>query len=112
MVDAVVMHIPSRKMLFRAPGVSQIKGLSTPVNLSEELRVDSEKGFNEAVDKMIRNLDTQLVAFEERVKSSPEEYTVVHSGGGRSGGGALGLPASLLISLFLCAGAWWARRAS
>jgi len=110
MVDAVVMHIPSGKMLFRAPGVSQIKGLSTPINLSEELRVDSEKGFNEAVDKMIVNLDAQLVAFEEKAKSSPEEYQIVHSGGS-SGGGAFGLPVAALISLLLCAGAWWARRA-
>jgi len=110
MVDAVVMHIPSGKMLFRAPGVSQIKGLSTPINLSEELRVDSEKGFNEAVDKMIVNLDAQLVAFEEKAKSSPEEYKIVHSGGS-SGGGAFGLPVAALISLLLCAGAWWARRA-
>jgi len=110
MVDAVVMHIPSGKMLFRAPGVSQIKGLSTPINLSEELRVDSEKGFNEAVDKMIVNLDAQLVAFEQKAKSSPEEYQIVHSGGS-SGGGAFGLPVAALISLLLCAGAWWARRA-
>ena len=110
MVDAVVMHIPSRKMLFRAPGVSQIKGLSTPVNLSEELRDDSEKGFNEAVDKMIVNLDAQLVAFEEKAKSSPEEYQIVHSGRS-SGGGAIGLPIAALIALLLGAGAWWARRA-
>lgn len=109
MVDAVVMHIPSRKMLFRAPGVSQVKGLSTPVNLSEELRVDSEKGFNEAVDKMIVNLDAQLVAFEEKVKASPEEYQVVQSGGS-SGGGAVGLPAALFMFLLLLGGAWWSRR--
>jgi len=109
MVDAVVMHIPSRKMLFRAPGVSQIKGLSTPVNLSEELRVDSEQGFNEAVDKMIVNLDAQLIVFEEKVKASPEEYKVVQSGGS-SGGGALGLPIGVLISLLLTGGVWWSRR--
>jgi rhombotail lipoprotein len=59
---------------------------------------------------MIANLDTQLVAFEERVKSSPQEYTVVHAGRS-SGAGALGLPAGVLISVLLCAGAWWARRA-
>jgi len=110
MVDAVVMHIPSRKMLFRAPGVSQIKGLSTPVNLSEELRVDSEKGFNEAVDKMIVNLDAQLVAFEEKVKASPEEYQVVQSGGS-SGGGAIGWASAVLVFLLLSGGVWWSRRA-
>ncbi|MGD2141205.1 MAG: rhombotarget lipoprotein [Burkholderiales bacterium] len=111
MVDAVVMHIPSRKMLFRAPGVSQVKGLSTPVNLSEELRVDSEKGFNEAVDKMIVNLDSQLVAFQEKVKESPEEYTVVQSGK-TSGGGAVGVWSATLVTLLLVGGVWWSHRIS
>ncbi len=109
MVDAVVMHIPSRKMLFRAPGVSQIRGLSTPVNLSEELRLDSEKGFNEAVDKMIVNLDAGLVAFREKVKESPDEYQVVHRDESR-GGGSLDLAAAALIAMLLAGGLWWSRR--
>jgi rhombotail lipoprotein len=109
MVDAVVMHIPSRKMLFRAPGLSQVKGSATPINLSEELRLDSEKGFNEAVDKMILNLDAGLITFQEKVKESPEEYTVVQSGTS-SGGGALGFPGSALIVLLLGGGLWWSRR--
>lgn len=109
MVDAVVMHIPSRKMLFRAPGVSQIKGHSTPVNLSEELRDDSDAGFNEAVDKMIANLDVQLVAFRDKVKESPDEYQVVRSDGS-SGGGALDLPSAALIALLLAGGVWWSSR--
>ena len=57
MMDAVIFDIKSRKMLFRAPGVSQIKGKATPVNLSEELRVDSERGFQEAAKDLINNLD-------------------------------------------------------
>ena len=48
MMDAVIYDIKSRKMLFRAPGLSQIKGTATPVNLSEQLRRDSEQGFQEA----------------------------------------------------------------
>jgi rhombotail lipoprotein len=109
MVDAVVMHIPSRKMLFRAPGVSRVKGLSTPVNLSEELRVDSETGFNEAVDKMIANLDIGLDAFKEKVKASPAEYKVVRSGQS-SGGGALDFPMAALIALLLGGGLSWSSR--
>jgi rhombotail lipoprotein len=48
MVDAAVYDIQSRKMLFRAPGISHIKGLATPVNQTEELRADSLRGFQEA----------------------------------------------------------------
>jgi len=60
MVDAAVYDIQSRKMLFRAPGISHIKGLSTPVNLNEELRDDSIEGFKEASVDVIKNLDLQL----------------------------------------------------
>jgi len=110
MVDAVIMHIPSRKMLFRAPGTSQIKGHSTPINLSEELRADSEKGFNEAVDRMIPNLEQQLAAFQEKVKASPEEYQVVRSDSGSRGGGAFDALTALLVGLLVAGGAWWSRR--
>lgn len=109
MVDTVVMHIPSRNILFRAPGVSQIKGLSTPINLSEELRSDGEKGLNEAVDKMIVNLDAGLGAFQDRVKESPEEYTLVQNNG-VSGGGSLDLPMAVLTLLLLTGGMLWSRR--
>jgi len=110
MVDAVIMHIPSRKMLFRAPGTSEIKGHSTPVNLSEELRSDSEKGFNQAVERMIPNLEQQLTAFQQKVKASPEEYKVVRSDSGSRGGGALDTVTALLVGLLLAGGAWWSRR--
>jgi len=88
MMDAVVYDIKSRKMLFRAPGVSQVKGRSTPANLSEELRLDSSKGFQTAADDMIKNLDLQLTVFKDKIKQSPEEYKVVHRPG-YTGGASL-----------------------
>jgi len=109
MVDAVIMHIPSRKMLFRAPGVSQVKGRSTLVNLSEELRADSAKGFDLAVEAMIKNLAPQIVSFQEKVKSSPEEYKVVRASNSR-GGGAFDSVMAALIGLLLAGGVWWSRR--
>jgi len=109
MVDTVIMHIPSRKMLFRAPGVGQIKGYATPVNLGEQLRKDSDKAFDEAVDKMIGNLDQQLVAFQEKVKSSPEEYKVVKAPNYK-GGGALDTATAVLLGLLALGGGWWSRR--
>ena len=109
MVDAVVVHIPSQKMLFRAPGISHIKGRSTPVNLSEELRGDSDKGFNEAVKAMTANLDQQLALFQERVKKSPQEYEIVRAEGYKGGGG-LDAPVAILIGLLMAGGWSWSRR--
>ena len=109
MVDAVIMHIPSRKMLFRAPGVSQVKGRSTLVNLTEELRADSGKGFDLAVEAMIKNLAPQIVSFQEKVKSAPEEYKVVRASSSK-GGGALDSIIAVMIGLLLAGGMWWSRR--
>lgn len=109
MLDAVVYDIPSRRMLFRAPGTSHIRGSATLVNLSEQLRKDSEAGFTEATKQMIANLDQQLLAFRERVKERPAEYTVVRAEGSR-GGGALD---GFMLVIFAALGAgflWIARR--
>jgi rhomboid family GlyGly-CTERM serine protease len=90
MMDAAVYDIRSRKLLFRAPGISQIKGSATPVNLSQQLRQNSEAGFNEAAQMMAANLKEELEKFKEKVKNSPEEFKVVptrgYAGGARGGG--------------------------
>lgn len=112
MVDTVVYDIASRKMLFRAPGMNLVKGISTPVNLSEQLRLDSATSLNEATKEMIINLDQQLALFKDKVKERPSEYRVVHTpgytGGGTGGGSVDGL---LVILMVVLAGAYaWARR--
>lgn len=98
MMDTAVYDIASRKMLFRAPGTSNVKGSATPINLSEELRQDSLKSFEAATESMIVNLDVQLSRFKEKVKSNPEQVKVVQREG-YSGGGALGI-VEIVISLF------------
>lgn len=102
MLDAVVMDIPSRKMLFRAPGTSHVKGRATPVNLSEELRKDSAESFKLASGMMVANLDEQLSLFTERVKEEPEDYKVVHKSG-YTGGSSFGLELFPLLLLLLSA---------
>jgi len=103
MIDAVVYDIKSRKMLFRAPGTSQVKGTATFVNLSEELRKDSIKGFNLAVPELLENLSTQLARFKTKIKERPEEvkvsYSSSYSGGGYFGGYFGGWFAGLFILL-------------
>lgn len=107
MMDAVIYDIKSRKMLFRAPGVSQVKGKATPVNLSEELRRDSEQGFQIASKDLTKNLDMQLALFKDKIKQSPKEYKVVHRTG-YSGGGSL--DGFFLVLLALIGGYAWLRQ--
>ena len=81
MLDAVVLDIGSRKMLFRAPGTSHVKGMATLVNQSQQLRADSELGFRKAAENMVENLDVQLAAFREKIKQRPAEYPVIRPDG-------------------------------
>jgi rhombotail lipoprotein len=112
MLDAVVLDIPSRKLLFRAPGMSHVNGRATPVDLAQDLRDDAQEGFDQADRQMIVSLEQQLALFKDRVREHPAEYTVVktpaYSGG--TGGGALD-PALLAPVLLLAAAAWKLRRA-
>ena len=101
MVDATVYDILSRKMLFRAPGTSHIKSNATPVNLTEQLRKDSLESFKFASTDLIKNLDTQLQLFKEKIKEAPEDYQITHRPG-YTGGGSL--DASFIIVLTLLSG--------
>jgi rhombotail lipoprotein len=109
MVDTVVYYIKSRKLLFRAPGVSFIKGRATPVNLSEELRKNSIEGFKLASRDLIVNLDTQLQLFKEKVKDAPEEYRVTQKPG-YTGGGSIDALMLLFMSIIGGVGLWGRRR--
>ncbi len=105
MVDAAVYDIASRKLLFRAPGLSHRKSRATPVNLSEQLRLDSLAGFTEASDALIKNLDEQLALFKERVKASPLDYQVARQAGS-TGGGSLDAAWLCLVLAVGGAGLW------
>ncbi len=100
MLDTVVVDINSRKMLFRAPGMGHVKGLATPINLSEQLRADSKTSFDKATTEMIGNLDQQLASFKDIVKARPEEYKVVPTAEYqmRTGGGSLDAIWLLMVS--------------
>jgi len=99
MMDAVVYDVASRKLLFRAPGTSQIKAAATPINLSEQLRRDSDLGFNQAATNMVANLQEELQSFRERVKSSPTEFKVVAKPGYKGGGSLGGLDLLMLAGM-------------
>ncbi len=100
-VDTAVFDVKSRKLLFRAPGISRTTGHSTLVNNSEGLRKDSGEGFTQAFQQMTGNLDTALTSFRQKVKDEPETYKVSYAQG-YSGGGAYGLQLlAALVGLLL-----------
>ena len=99
LMDTVVYDIESKSMLFRAPGTSRVLGKSTLVNLSEELRADSIKGFEDAADDMVINLKNQLSTFQERIKENPEKVKISN----RDGAGSLGGTPLIILLLLLVA---------
>jgi rhombotail lipoprotein len=106
LMEAAVYDIASRHLLFRAPGASQVKGSSTAIGIEAALREASSKGLEQATADLIKNLDTQLADFRERVKKAPEEVKIVHKPGYTgSGGGAFDALFASFIALFV-AGRW------
>jgi rhombotail lipoprotein len=112
MLDTVVVHVPSRKLLFRAPGTSQVRSEATLRAQARELRADGGTGFTRAAGAMIENLDAQLAVFRERVKARPEEYRVVKRAGFRGVGALRPGSALLLLAAPLAAAMPWPRRRS
>jgi rhombotail lipoprotein len=108
MMDSAVYDIPSRKMLFRAPGLSHVKATATLINLEEQLRKNRSAGFSDASKDLVVNLQDQLEQFKEKIKTEPEEFKIQHKPGSTGGGSIDGL------TLILLAGAggylMWARR--
>jgi rhombotail lipoprotein len=106
LLDAVVYDVASRKLLFRAPGVSRIEARSTPVNLSEELRDDADRGFQLAATNLVAQLKTELATFQERVRNRPEDVKfVARPGYTGPGAGALGLVEVMMLGVL--GGAGW-----
>lgn len=85
LMDTAVYDIASQRLLFRAPGQSEVKGRSTPVNLAAELRQDSSQSFELAIADMTSNLEQELERFEQRLKERPGDVRVAQRSGGSGG---------------------------
>jgi rhombotail lipoprotein len=109
LMEAVVYDIPSRHLLFRAPGASQVKASTTLVDMRQRLRDDSARGFEEATNDLITNLKTQLEDFRTRVRQAPGTVARIEHKPGYKGGGALDGGFVALLALLAGAG-WLARR--
>ncbi len=101
LVEAAVYDIPSRHLLFRAPGASKVSASSALAYMEQNLRADSAKGIDLAMVDLTNNLKTQLEAFRERIKQSPGEVQIEHKPGYSGGGEMGGLFAGVLLLLGL-----------
>lgn len=100
LMEAVVYDIPSRSLLFRAPGTSTVKGHATLLRNSSELRKDSARGFEEAAGQMTTNLAQELELFKVRAREEPHTVKIEHKPG-YTGGGSLDVGFALLLIVLL-----------
>jgi len=100
MVEAVVYDIPSRSLLFRAPGTSTIKNHATLIRSDYELQKDSIRSLEEAAAQMTGNLAQELELFKVRAREEPQSIRIEHKPG-YTGAGELGgwLAAPLVLLL-------------
>jgi len=94
-VDTAVFDVPTRKLLFRAPGVNKVESSSTLVDVERDTRKTREAGFEQAMADMTVSLDKELALFKERIKT--DRSVMVTQAGGQGGGGAV-QPAMLLLA--------------
>lgn len=88
LLDTSIFDVRSRKLLFRAPGTSRVKGSASMAGFSERSREARIDGYNKAVDDLIPKLQGELDGFKERIKS--DSTFKVENKPGYSGGGSFG----------------------
>lgn len=97
-VDTAVFDIKSKKLLFRAPGISKLEKRTTAVSIDSVLSEKSLEGFSLAVADMTTNLDAELAQFKRRVKE--ENIAKVEQRDGYSGGSSGQYFLTLLLIIF------------
>lgn len=95
-VDTAVFDMQSRKMLLRAPGVSETKLSSTLVEVGKVNRKARDQDFELAMQDMSDNLTFELDRFKQRVKQ--DKSVELSHRAGYGGGGALQWPLVMLLA--------------
>lgn len=103
-VDTAVFDVRSRKLLFRAPGVSETRKSTTLIEVEETYRETRKKGFELAMADMTRNLEVEMDAFRERIKQ--DKSVEVATRPGYVGGGAM---APWLLAMLLGGAVFYGR---
>ncbi len=99
-VDTAILDVPTRRLLFRAPGADKITANTTLIGSTETLRENRELSFDRAMEDMSRNLALELDLFRERIKE--DKTVLVSHRPGYKGGGGEGL-FLLLLALLMAA---------
>ncbi len=97
LINAAVYDIDSEELLFSSSGNSKVRSRAASAFISEELRVNSQKGFDIAIDNLIVKTDLELERFKQKVKSKTVAVNVHY----RSGGGAFGWFVGLLFLILV-----------
>lgn len=87
LMEAVVYDIPSRSLLFRAPGVSTITAHATLASNETDLRANSAESYVVAAKDLTLHLQQELDAFKVRAKEEPESIKIEHKPGYSGAGG-------------------------
>jgi len=109
LVDASVFDVRTHKLLFRAPGTSQVKGSASMAGFSERARAARVEGYNKAVDDLVPKLQAELDRFKERIKTDGS-FKVENKPGYSGGGSVDGLMLALLALLGLLVAFGYAKR--
>lgn len=88
MMEAAVYDIPSRSLLFRAPGTNTIQNHATLLRNDSELQKSSAASIEAAAAQMTTNLAQELELFKVRAKEEPASIRIEHKPG-YTGAGAL-----------------------
>jgi rhombotail lipoprotein len=99
-VDTAVFDIATRKLLFRAPGVSDVQSSATLVDQEQDMRVTQRKGFEQAMADMTVNLDKELASFKERIRTDGS-VKVTRASDYSGGGGAIDFTVAAALFLLL-----------
>lgn len=70
-LEATVFDVQTRKLLFRAPGTSTVKGSATWIGFSDSSRQARAEGFAKALQQLIPNVDAALQAFRKQAQDDP-----------------------------------------
>lgn len=101
LVDTAVFDIPTRTLLFRAPGIDKVTKDATLVATAEQVRKTQDESFGRAMEQMTGNLQKELEVFRERIKTEGTVKLVKRGASGGGGGGSLGSFELLALSLLL-----------